>query len=167
MLGHSVHTSYCKYLGSHLLYSIIILLFATFAALITALGTFMSIGLRRPSIREHLLTYLLELLASIQRHGLKALHPTPSPHYLDHWVEPVQIRVSLIMIIAIIKCDQLTNLEFFFFFFNFSFLVLFHYIALISFSFCVLSLHQSASEASFLKSSLLRSYYHPCSRRFF
>ena len=117
LLEHSVHTSYCKYLGSHLLYSIIILLFATFAALITALGTFMSIGLRRPSIREHLLTYLLELLASIQRHGLKALHPTPSPHYLDHWVEPVQIRVSLIMII--IKCDQLTNLDIFFFF-NFS-----------------------------------------------
>ena len=54
----------------------------------------MSIGLRRPSIREHPLTYLLELLASIQRHGLKALHPTPSPHYLDHWAEPVQIRVS-------------------------------------------------------------------------
>jgi len=67
-------------------------------AAITALGTFMSIGCslqrRRPSIREHLLTYLLELLASIQRHGLKALHPTPSHHYLDHWVEPVQIRVS-------------------------------------------------------------------------
>lgn len=84
-----------------LLYSIIYYFLLPFAAyLITALGTFMSIGLRRPSIREHLLTYLLELLASIQRHGLKALHPTPSPHYLDHWVEPVQIRVSLIMIFA-------------------------------------------------------------------
>ena len=67
-------------------------------AAITALGTFMSsIGSlqRRPaSIREHLLTYLLELLASIQRHGLKALRRTPNPHYLDRWAEPVQIRVS-------------------------------------------------------------------------
>ena len=119
-----------------LLYSIIYYFLLPFAAyLITALGTFMSIGLRRPSIREHLLTYLLELLASIQRHGLKALHPTPSPHYLDHWVEPVQIRVSLIMIFASSQVWPLSHRRLLLqvYLILVHFLVLFHYIALISF----------------------------------